>query len=229
MLQKEKKKKTATKSRVSSLLTPFQWWRPLASAVQRMYNPVLNNSTRLLVWASHVGFLRLSLFWGIIKCQKQWTPIWQHYVFINWNLAGIQKLPLFFNIFIRFEGILYSARGVLITQRHLGILQLPRPWSYLISRLWSRFPLVISNQNLSGYCLLEEAKPPVSFLCDYAIITGIVAVWNGIHVYHAFDIKYFQSHVFQIHQLIVSNRDLESAKLTYFDPKLKIIPNRWEV
>ena len=132
-----------------------------------------------------------------------------------WNLAGIQKLPLFFNIFILVKGILYSARGVLITQKHLGILRLPRPWSYLISRLWSRFPLVISNQNLSGYCLLEEAKPPVSFLCDYAIITSIVAVWNVIPVNHAFDTKYFQSHIFQIHQLIVPNRDLESAKLTY--------------
>ena len=102
---------------------------------------------------------------------------------------------------------------MLITQKHLSILWLSRSWSYLISRLWSRFPLVISNQNLSGYCLPEEAKPPVSFLCDHAIITGIVAVWNVIPVNHTFDTKYFQSHIFQIHQLIVHNQDLESAKL----------------
>ena len=90
--------------------------------------------------------------------------------FTNDSVNGFfhsQKLPLFFNIFICFKGILLSARGVLITQKHLVILWLSRSWSYLISKLWSRFPLVISNQNLSGYCLPEEAKPPVSFLCDH--------------------------------------------------------------
>ena len=45
--------------------------------------------------------------------------------------------------------------------------RLPRPWSHLITSLWSRFPLVNCNRNLYGYCLLWEAKPHV-ILCDHA-------------------------------------------------------------
>ena len=108
-------------------------------------------------------------------------------------------------------------RGVLITQKHLGILQLPRPWSHLIpvcyhafhswfpiaicvatasyrrqgyifcfpswscyyhrlpkpwSRLitilWSHFPLVNSNRNLYGYRLLlgsETLCSKIRVLC----------------------------------------------------------------
>ena len=57
----------------------------------------------------------------------------------------------------------WHTRGVLITQKHRGILQLPRPWSHLITGLLSRFPLVISDSNLCGYCLLQEARPHILF------------------------------------------------------------------
>ena len=46
---------------------------------------------------------------------------------------------LFFSIFICFKGILKHIRDVFITQKHLGILRLPRPWSHPITSLWSRF------------------------------------------------------------------------------------------
>ena len=45
----------------------------------------------------------------------------------------------FFSIFICFKGILKHIRDVFITQKHLGILRLPRPWSHPITSLWSRF------------------------------------------------------------------------------------------
>ena len=81
-----------------------------------------------------------------------------------------------------FKGILKHIRDVFITQKHLGILRLPRPWLHPITSLWSRFPLVISNRNPCGYCLLKESKPHMLFLFDQAIITGVFTAWNFITV-----------------------------------------------
>ena len=133
------------------------------------------------------------MFWKIIKCLKA----------LNAYLTALSLHPLkfsrykkcllfflffliliffFFSTFICFKGILKHIRDVFITQKHLGILRLPRPWSHPITSLWSSFPLVISNRNSCGYCLLKESKSHMLFLFDQAIITDVVTAWNFITV-----------------------------------------------
>ena len=131
--------------------------------------------------------------WKIIKCLKVVNTYLTALSLHRLKFSRYKKWPLFFyflfiliflfsSIFICFKGILKHIRDVFITQKHLGILRLPRPWSHPITSLWSSFPLVISNHNSCGYCLLKESRPHMLFLFDQAIITDIVTAWNFITV-----------------------------------------------
>ena len=130
---------------------------------------------------------------------------------------------LFFSIFICFKGILKHIMDVFITQKHLGILRLPRPWSHPITSLWSSFPLVITNRNSCGYCLLKESKSHVIPFCSSYHHRRSHSV-KFYHCDHALNAKSFQSQIFQIHQLNVPNQHLEPRSTHLYWSKLKIIP-----
>ena len=132
------------------------------------------------------------MFWKIIKCLKPLNAYLTALSLHRLKFSRYKKWPLFFcffifnfrffSIFICFKGILKHIRDVFITQKHLGILRLPRPWSHPITSLGSSFPLVISNRNSCGYCLLKESKSHMLFLFDQAINTDVVTAWNFITV-----------------------------------------------